>query len=171
MTTETKRQNFNITPEQESELNWLRDAIGAPSTKEAILRAVRVMAVLAREVRRGHTLFLRSESGQMTQILIPELQPLGAEGWRYLISRPHPWRRQLYVKGRKLSAYTVWMDMQANQMTPEAAAANWDLPLEAIIEIIRYCETQRELLSLEAAEEHRRLAEEGLSLEPLAAHR
>ncbi len=39
-TVETKRQNFNITPEQEAKLNWLRDAIGAPNTKETILRSI-----------------------------------------------------------------------------------------------------------------------------------
>ncbi|MBE9037065.1 hypothetical protein [aff. Roholtiella sp. LEGE 12411] len=37
-TVETKRQNFNITPEQEAKLNWLRDAIADPNTKETILK-------------------------------------------------------------------------------------------------------------------------------------
>ncbi|MBN3942780.1 MAG: hypothetical protein V7L21_04580 [Nostoc sp.] len=36
-TVETKRQNFNITPEQEAKLNCLRDAIAVPNTKETIL--------------------------------------------------------------------------------------------------------------------------------------
>ncbi|MEH2141008.1 hypothetical protein [Nostoc sp.] len=36
-TVEAKRQNFNITPEQEAKLNWLRDAIAAPNTKETRL--------------------------------------------------------------------------------------------------------------------------------------
>lgn len=26
------------------------------------------------------------------------------ENWQYLIARPHPWRKQLYIKGRKLLA-------------------------------------------------------------------
>ena len=50
MAAETKRQNFNVTPEQEAELTWLRDTLGASSTKDAILLAVRVLGLLAREV-------------------------------------------------------------------------------------------------------------------------
>jgi hypothetical protein len=32
---ETKRQDFNITSEKEAQLDWLKEALGAPSTKEA----------------------------------------------------------------------------------------------------------------------------------------
>jgi hypothetical protein len=171
MAVDTKRQNFNITPEQEAELSWLRDTIGASSTKETILRAVRVFATLAREAQQGRALYLGTEAGQLVQLLIPELQPLTSDGWNYLIARPHPWRRQLFVKGRRLRAFTVWMDLQTQQMTHEAAAVNWDLPLPAIEEIMRYCEGHRELLEMEADEERRRLLEEGVSLEPPAARR
>ena len=56
--------------------------------------------------------------------------------------------------------------MQVNHMTPEEAAENWDLPIEAIHEIIRYCQANRELLAMEADEEERRLRERGVRLEP-----
>ncbi len=91
------------------------------------------------------------------------------EDWQYLVARPHPWRRQLYIKGRKLLASTVRQDMIANEMSPEQAAENWELPLTAIYEVIRYCESHRELLKLEADEERHRLEEKGVSLEPTAA--
>ncbi|NWF58494.1 MAG: hypothetical protein HXY43_04070 [Fischerella sp.] len=87
------------------------------------------------------------------------------ENWQYLVARPHPWRKQLYIKGRKLLASTVWQDMIANQMSPEEAAENWDLPLSAIHEAIHYCESHQELLKLEADEERYRLEEKGVSLE------
>jgi uncharacterized protein (DUF433 family) len=169
MATETKRQNFNITPEQEAELTWLRETLGVSSTKDAILRAVRVLAILAREVQQGRALYLGTAAGELTRLLIPELQSSADNGWEYLVARPHPWRRQLYVKGRKLRASTVWMDMQANEMTLEEAADDWDLPLAAIEEIIRYCESHRQLLSMEAEEERRRLLEAGVPLEPPTA--
>jgi uncharacterized protein (DUF433 family) len=170
MATETKRQNFNITPEQEAELTWLRETLGVSSTKDAILRAVRVLAILAREAQRGRTLYLGSEAGgDLTRLLIPELQPSANNDWKYLVARPHSWRRQLYVKGRKLRASTVWMDMQTNEMTPEEAADDWDLPLAAIEEIIRYCESHRQLLAMEAEEERRHLLEAGVPLEPPTA--
>ena len=91
------------------------------------------------------------------------------EDWQYLVTRSHPWRRQLYIKGRKLLASTVWQDTIANEMSPEQAAENWDLPLRAISEVIRYCERHRELLKLEADEERYRLEEKGVSLEPTIA--
>lgn len=75
------------------------------------------------------------------------------EDWQYLVARPHPWRRQFYIKGRKLLASTVWQDAIANQMSPEQAAENWDLPLAAIYEVIRYCESHQELIKLESDEE------------------
>jgi len=88
------------------------------------------------------------------------------EKWQFLVSRSHPWRKQLYIKGRKLLVSTLWQDMIANQMTIEQAAENWDLPLAAVHEAIQYCETHQDLLNIEAEEEHYRLQDKGVSLEP-----
>ena len=90
--------------------------------------------------------------------------------WQYLEKRPHSWRKQLYIKGRKLRAFTLWVNMNVNEMTTEEAADNWDLPLTAINEVINYCEANRELLKQEAEEERRRLEVKGVSLEPKITH-
>jgi len=169
MAIETKRQNFNITLEQEAEIAQLRQMLDAPTTKDAILRAVRVLATLAREAQQGRRIYLGQAEGMLTELLIPELVPVQANPWQYLVARPHPWRRQLHVKGRRLKAFDVWMDMQTNAQTPDEAAANWDLPLEAIQEIVRYCESQRDLLAMEADEERCRLLAGGIGLEPAVA--
>jgi uncharacterized protein (DUF433 family) len=87
------------------------------------------------------------------------------ENWQYLVARPHAWRKQLYIKGRKLLASTICRDMTANGMSPEQAAENWDLPLSAIYEAIDYCESHQELLKLEADEERYRLEAKGVRLE------
>ena len=86
--------------------------------------------------------------------------------WQYLEKRPHPWREQLYLKGRKLKAFTLWMNMTVNKMTPSEVAENWDLPLGAVKEVIEYCESHQGLLKREAQEERRRLEEKGINLEP-----
>ena len=86
--------------------------------------------------------------------------------WRYLEKRPHPWRQQLSFKGRRLRAFSVWMDMLVNEETPEDAAENWNLPLAAVQEAIAYCEAHRALLREEAEEERRRLAAKGICFEP-----
>ena len=44
--------------------------------------------------------------------------------WKYLVERPHPWRRQRWIKGRRLLASTVWADMIVNAMSVEEAAEN-----------------------------------------------
>lgn len=102
--------------------------------------------------------------------LIQSLQnTVQTEDWQYLVARAHPWRQQLYIKGRKLLASIVWQDMVANQMSLEQAAENWDLPLSAIDEVVRYCESHQDLLKLEADEERYRLETIGVSLEPKTA--
>lgn len=91
--------------------------------------------------------------------------------WQYLESRPHPWRKQLYIRGRRQKAFTVWSDMIVNELTPSEVAENKELPLAAVMEAIEYCEANRELLKKEAQEERRRLEEKGISLEPKTIHR
>ena len=162
---ETKRQNFNVTPEQEAEISWLREAIDAPTTKDAILRAVRVMATLAKEAQGGYSIYVGTATGTPGRLLIPELESVMPPPLKYLVARPHAWRRQLWVKGRRLRAYTVWADMIVNKMSTEEAADNWDLPVDAIREIVDYAERNRDLLGMEADEEMRRLQDAGVSLQ------
>ena len=98
--------------------------------------------------------------------LIQSLQSqVEIEDWQYLAKRNHPWRKQLYIKGRKLLAATVWQDIIANKMTQEEAAENWNLPLDAIAEVLRYCESHQDLLKLEADEAYYRLVSKGASFE------
>jgi uncharacterized protein (DUF433 family) len=161
-TATTQVPNLTLSSEQIAQLNWLRMAIGAENTKEAILRSISVMVTLKQNLKSGSQLFIHNSDGQI-RLLIPELEPNPTENWQYLVERSHPWRRQLYIKGRKLLASTVWRDAIANEMSPEEAAENWDLPLAAIQEVMQYCERHQELLQLEAEEERYRLEEKGVS--------
>jgi len=36
------------------------------------------------------------------------------ELWVCLLERPYPWRRQLWIKGRKLLASAVWLEALPN---------------------------------------------------------
>lgn len=151
---DTKRQNFNVTPEQEAELLALQSELSVPSVKEAILKAVRLTLLLRREIRSGRRIGLKDAQGNMTEMILPELEAAGSPHWTYLVERPHAWKRQLFIKGRKLTAAQVWLDMQANQMTLAEAAANWDLPPEAVAEAADYCRRHAGLLQMEADEEN-----------------
>ncbi len=107
-----------------------------------------------------------SDRLSLISAVIQSLQDMPSmEDWQYLVYRPHAWRKQLYLKGRKLLASIVWQDMISNQMSPEEAAENWDIPLAAVREVINYCESHQELIKLEAEEEGDRLIAKGVALE------
>lgn len=86
--------------------------------------------------------------------------------WRYLVERPHSWRRQLCIKGRNMTAAQLVSSINANDLRAEEAAADFGLPREAIEEALRYCRDNAELLALEANEQRRRLVEKGYSVGP-----
>jgi len=91
-------------------------------------------------------------------------QPINKTQWQYLETHPSSWRKQLYFKGSKLTAFTVWSDMIANKDTINETASNWELPVEAIREAVEYCETNQELLQLEAEAERDYLEERDFHL-------
>jgi len=157
MTPATKRANFDLSPEQEELLANLRAQLAASSTKEAVLRAVQLATLLFDEVSQGNRLFVGKSASTAVRLVIPELEARANGQWRWLVERPHPWRRQLWVKGRKLWASAVWLDALTNGMGPREAAENWDLPLEACEEIFAYCEANKALIEAEANEERQRL--------------
>lgn len=167
MAVTTKRQNFDVTPEQEAEISLLQSALGAGTAKDAILRAVRLALVVTREVKGGKRLgFLDpAREGRITEVLLPELETIAAPEWKYLVARPHPWKRQLFVKGHRFAAAQVWRDMRANGMSEDEAAGNWDLPRDAVAEIVAYCERNRDLLRAEAEEERLNLARHGVRID------
>lgn len=160
-----KRQNFNVTPQEEAELTQLRETLGAASVKDVLLRATRVLLTLAQEVQEGKRIYSADRNGQETRLLLPDLEVTSAP-WKYLTARPHSWKRQLFIKGRRMTAANVWYDMQANERSLAETAENWALPEDAVEEIRRYCEANRDLIGMEADEEKRVLLETGASLPP-----
>ena len=70
--------------------------------------------------------------------------------WRFLVRRQHPWRKQLYIKGRNLTARQLVGAIQANAWTEKAAATNYRLPVHAIRESLAYVKESTELLQAEA---------------------
>ena len=91
--------------------------------------------------------------------------------WHYLEQRHDSWRKQLYIKGKKLLASDVWSDMIVNSDSPQAAAKAWDLPIEAIAEAIKYCETHQHLIEQEALLEKKYLESKGYTVEPKIINR
>jgi uncharacterized protein (DUF433 family) len=84
----------------------------------------------------------------------------------YLVSRPHPWRKQLFIKGRNMTVANLIYSIRTNKLTPEEAAQDFDLPLAAVEEAMQYYALNRELIEIEALEEKRILKEKGYNIEP-----
>jgi len=97
-----------------------------------------------------------------------EPREAAVEPWEHLVRRQHPWRQQLYVKGRNLTARQLVGAMKANQLDAEAAAADNRLPVEAVREALAYVESNRELLETEAEIERLMLQRGGNARGPQA---
>jgi len=128
-----------------------------------------------RDALSQHLMLIR-QNGQPVGVLVPfdEYQAFRAwqrkhgseQTYRYLVARPHPWRRQLYLKGRNMTVGQLISTMQANHLTPEEAADDLELPLEQVEEALVYYRLHRDLIESEAREEAARLAAKGYMVKP-----
>ena len=84
--------------------------------------------------------------------------------WKYLEARPTSWKKQLFLKGRRVTAANIWLDMLTNSRSVRDEAANWDLSVEIVEEIVRYCEANRDLITKESEHERLFMKREGIPL-------
>ncbi len=82
--------------------------------------------------------------------------------YKYLEARPHPWSKQLCIKGRNMTVWHLIAWARVCNQSPEEVARDRDLPLEAVLEAYDYYEKNKALIEAEVEEEGRLLREEGL---------
>jgi hypothetical protein len=160
-----KRENFDVSPEQQADIEMLQQLTGTSSKKEAVLWGVKMALLLAAEIRKGNQLFIGHKGSDLDRFVLLGIERPDTRPWMYLVEHEDSWKRQLYVKGRKLLASSVWSAIRSNDLTVKEAAYNWDLPEEAIREIIEYCESNRILIQMEAQEERLRLMHKGINVD------
>ncbi|MCS6858927.1 MAG: hypothetical protein NZT92_01245 [Abditibacteriales bacterium] len=85
--------------------------------------------------------------------------------YKHLEARPHPWRKQLYIKGRNMTVWQLIAPARAENQTPEEVAKDRGLPLEAVLEAYNYYEKNKALIEAEVEEEKRRLIKKGYKLD------
>lgn len=64
--------------------------------------------------------------------------------WKYLEPRPKSFYRQLFIKGTRIMARSLY-GLHVNEEEPMTAAElaeDFSLPLEAVLEAIAYCESK-----------------------------
>ena len=62
--------------------------------------------------------------------------------WKYLVRKPKSAYKQLFVKDRWVAARTLYgQTLGEESRSPEELAADYALPLDAVLEAIAYCES------------------------------
>jgi hypothetical protein len=91
-----------------------------------------------------------------------ETQP--ATTWKHLGPKPGSKYRQLFVKGRNISARSLYGCYARNDepMTPEQIAEDRNLPVEVVREAIAYCESDPPELARDFAMEEAMLTARGI---------
>jgi hypothetical protein len=67
-----------------------------------------------------------------------------ATRWNYLAPKSGSAYRQLFIKGRNVAAFTLYclhVDNDEPGLTAEQIAADYDVPVKAVLEAIAYCES------------------------------
>ncbi len=108
---------------------------------------------------------------QYAEAVLPGVEEaLANDRWNWLVERPHPWRRQLWIKGRRMRAAQVVGHMNGNGWSAEETARQFDLPVEAVLESQRYVEVNAELIDAETLEEQRIAQRMATAHPPEVAH-
>lgn len=100
------------------------------------------------------------------ELAIPAVTPVLFEHYRYLVARPDKASAQPYLKGRNMTVGQLVYKMRANELGPEQASADMDLPLEQVLESLAFYSTHQPLVDSEMAEVKQVLLSQGVALEP-----
>jgi uncharacterized protein (DUF433 family) len=89
--------------------------------------------------------------------------------YKYLGPRYGSSYRQYFVKGRRIRAETLYREtVGLEPRSPEEVAEDFDVPVEAVYEAIRYCQENESLLRQERDEETKLIRARGGDKYPFA---
>lgn len=154
-TTSRRRLSVDLTPDTEAATRAMADRYFRGVTTDAIRASLSLLAWVIDAKRAGKRVVAVS-SDQVPQRfeepVLPGLQEQLKTDMTWLVERPHAWRRQLWVKGRRMTAGDLARTVEIEGWTIERAANEYDLPIEAIVEARRYLAANRELVIAEEQE-------------------
>jgi uncharacterized protein (DUF433 family) len=86
-----------------------------------------------------------------------------SNNYKYLVRKPKSSYEQLFVKDRWVAARTLYGRFVSDEepMTVEEIAADYDLPIEAVLEAIAYCQSNPPELARDYAREEARVKASG----------
>ena len=79
--------------------------------------------------------------------------------YKYLGPRPGSRYHQYFINGTRIRAGVIYgLIAGPDQMTPEEAAANYNLPVDAVLECVDYCEKNADVLRQDWEQEEELIA-------------
>jgi uncharacterized protein (DUF433 family) len=176
ITSKRNRVQFDLRPEQVGLLDLLGSRLGSRSRADLLQEAIGALLWFVQEKRAGRKVISVDPSElshlqHAVELAIPSALLASADVYDHLVQRPHPWRRQLSLKGRNMTVGQLVASMRANGWSAERAADEYDLSLAQVQEALAYYAVHQALVDEELREEGRRLRAKGYRLEPDGAAR
>jgi uncharacterized protein (DUF433 family) len=164
-------EQVELTPEQARILELLETRLGIRARTDLLQDALGMLLWHVQESQRGRKIVsVEPEEVEKLAHAVELTRPVvtlsSPELYRYLVARPHPWRRQLGLKGRNMTVGQLVASMNVENMTAEQAVERFDLPLAQVQEALVYYEANKELIEAEFREEKRILQADGLARDP-----
>lgn len=161
-----QRIQLDLANEQVTLMDALSEQLALRSRADLLQQAFALFLWAVDETLAGHHVISVDSDhiqniAQYKEVSIAALQLLTFKNYRYLTAKPHPWKKQLFLKGRNMTVGQLISTMQVNNLTIEETAEDLDLPIEQVHEALAYYQTHQALIELEAREAAARLASKG----------
>ncbi|MDQ3688429.1 MAG: hypothetical protein M3406_00040 [Chloroflexota bacterium] len=155
---QTRRQRLHVdVPEAVSRgIRETAEVYYRGATGDAVQASLAVFSWVVRQRQAGRRVIAVDADhlpAAFEEPIIPGLEEALAPRWQWLVARPHPWRRQLAIKGRRLLAGRLARTIEANGWSADRAATEFDVPVAAVLEAQRYAAEDTDLLAAEEREE------------------
>ncbi|MGH2458871.1 MAG: hypothetical protein ACRDIY_08385 [Chloroflexota bacterium] len=165
------RIQFNLRPEQLRLVELLERKLAVRSRADLLQEAIGTLFWVVRESMRGRRVISVSDAelnklDHVVEFASPALALATDDLYEYLVARPHPWRRQLSLKGRNMTVGQLVATMKADGLSAEAAAEDLGLPAAQIRDALAYYDLNRDLVDSELREDKSRLQSKGYPIGP-----
>lgn len=150
-----RRLSVDLPPESEAATRAIADRYYRGVATDVLRTALSVLAWVIDAKRAGKRVVAVDPDAlpaSFEEPVLPGLEEQLSVSDTWLVERPHPWRRQPWIKGRRLTAGDLARTAEIEGWTPDEAAAQFGLPLQAVLEAQRYLAANRDLVLAEERE-------------------
>ncbi|MBI4280436.1 MAG: hypothetical protein HY660_18440 [Armatimonadetes bacterium] len=153
------RIQLDVSQDQAVMLDRLASMLSVRSRSDLLHEALATFIAVMTEIMNGRRVVAADPAEverlqRVREFVVPAALPYAQDRvYEFLVRRPHPWRKQLYLKGRNMTVGQLVAVMNANRWTPETVAEEYDLPVPQVREALVYYSAHRDLVDAELREE------------------